>query len=77
VVPQMMTNDQQPPTLLTERQAALRLGVTIYCLRKWRARKIGPSYVKLSDNIASGVRYDAHDLEGWIEGRKQHPQTRS
>jgi len=73
----MMTNEEQRAMLLTERQAALRLGVTIYCLRKWRARKIGPSYVKLSDNSASGVRYDARDLEGWIEGRKRHPQPRS
>jgi hypothetical protein len=73
----MMTNEEQSATLLTEQQVAVRLGVTIYCLRKWRARKIGPSYVKLSDNIASGVRYDARDLEGWIEGRKQHPRPRS
>lgn len=63
--------------LLTEQQAAARLGVTIFCLRKWRARRVGPPYVKLTENIASGVRYDASDLEAWIEGRKQHPRTRA
>lgn len=63
--------------LLNESEAAERLGVTIFCLRKWRARRVGPTWVKLTDNIASGVRYDAADLERWIESRKQRPRVAS
>jgi hypothetical protein len=59
--------------LLCERDAAMRLGVTIHALRKWRARRVGPPWVKLTHNIASGVRYDDADLEAWIESRKQRP----
>lgn len=63
--------------LLNEFEAAKRLGVTIFCLRKWRARRVGPIWVKLTDNIASGVRYDAADLETWIESRKQRTKVTS
>jgi len=68
-----MNRPLQVPRLLTERQAAERLGVTIFCLRKWRTRRAGPPYVKLTDNMASGVRYDATDLEAWIRSRKRWP----
>lgn len=60
--------------LLSEKQAAARLGVTIHALRKWRFRRVGPPWIKLTDNIASGVRYDAADIEQWIESRKQRPK---
>jgi transposase len=63
--------------LMNEREAAERLGVTIFCLRKWRARRVGPAWVKLTDNIGSGVRYDIVDLNAWIESRKQRTRTMS
>lgn len=79
-----MTTDEEPTMnepeasrLLTEQETAARLGVTIHALRKWRARRIGPVYVKLTRSVASGVRYDPADLDAWIESRKQRPGTRS
>jgi predicted DNA-binding transcriptional regulator AlpA len=62
--------------LLTEQRVAERLGVTIFCVRKWRARQVGPPWVKLTDSVASAVRYDSADLDAWIESRKHRPRTK-
>jgi hypothetical protein len=60
--------------LLTESEVAQRLSVTIFALRKWRARRIGPIFIKLTQSPASPVRYDEDDLEKYIEDRKRHGQ---
>jgi Helix-turn-helix domain len=57
--------------LLTEKEAAELLGVSVNTLQAWRLRKCGPPYVKL---IGSGtgpgrrpVRYRPEALEKYLE----------
>ena len=54
------------PVLLRPEEAARRLGLTVRALDKWRARGIGPRYVRLS---ARAIRYPLDALEAWIAGR--------
>jgi hypothetical protein len=46
-------------TLLTEKQAANALAVSVVMLRKWRLRGGGPPFAKLGRS----VRYRVQDLE--------------
>ncbi len=53
--------------LVTERDAAELLGVSVRTLQKWRLQGNGPRFVKLG----RAVRYDRRDLEEYIEvGRR-------
>ena len=49
--------------LVTERDAAELLGVSVRTLQKWRLQGNGPGFVKLGH----AVRYDVKDLEAYIE----------
>lgn len=51
--------------LLTEREVASVLNVSLSCLRKWRWQKKGPSYIKLS----TLCRYPQDGLMAWIESQ--------
>ncbi|WP_240905898.1 helix-turn-helix transcriptional regulator [Thiorhodococcus mannitoliphagus] len=48
--------------LLTEREAATELSLSIRTLQQWRVRGVGPSFLKLG----RAVRYDADTLEAWL-----------
>lgn len=52
-----------PGDLLDERETATRLKLAISTLRNWRAKRIGPPYLKLG---ARCVRYRLEDLEKFI-----------
>lgn len=49
--------------LMTEREAAEFLSVTLSCLRKWRARRVGPRHFKLERMI----RYRLSDVVEWLD----------
>lgn len=51
--------------LLTEREVASVLNVSLSCLRKWRWQRVGPPVVKLS----SMCRYPHDGLMAWIESQ--------
>ena len=51
--------------VLTELEAASRLGVSISGLRKWRNGGTGPKFVRLGRLI----RYRVRDLEIWLNDR--------
>lgn len=53
--------------LLTPRQAAERLAIAGHTLARWRLEGGGPPYVK----VGASVRYDAQDLDAFIESRKR------
>jgi hypothetical protein len=53
--------------LLTPRQAAERLNVTLGCLVDWRYRKVGPPVIKLGKLC----RYPSALLEEFIASRLQ------
>jgi len=53
--------------LMTERETSERLGVSMRTLQKWRLQGSGPRFVKLGRS----VRYDAGDLEQYIEAARR------
>ena len=53
--------------LLTPEQTAIRLAVSERQLRRWRDEGRGPMPVRINERV---VRYDADDLDKYIEGQK-------
>ena len=55
--------------LITESQAAERLGITPSALRTMRKEKRGPSYFK----VAKSIRYVADEIDAFLQsGRRDH-----
>ncbi|MFC1530068.1 helix-turn-helix transcriptional regulator [Gemmatimonadota bacterium] len=61
-----MTDEPSGLTLLSESQAAERLGFTPRFLQARRYRGNGPKYVRIS---ARAIRYRLSDLEEWVAER--------
>lgn len=57
--------------MLTRGQAAFRLGVSIKTLSMWACERIGPPYVKLTDDRNGIVRYPSDELDAWVESRRK------
>ncbi|MGW5147606.1 helix-turn-helix transcriptional regulator [Rhodococcus koreensis] len=57
--------------LLTEREAAVRLGVHPGTLAKWRCQGEGPTYFKMGNRPKSPVRYEEDDLHTWMEQQRR------
>ena len=53
-------------TLLTPREAAEALAVSVRTLRRWRSQLSGPSFVK----VGSRVRYRLGDVLGYLRRRR-------
>jgi predicted DNA-binding transcriptional regulator AlpA len=58
-----------PEALLTPRDAAQALGLSVRTVERYRADGSGPPFVKLSPGQAGRVRYRRADLESWIANR--------
>jgi len=58
--------------LLSQQQVAVRLGVSARTIEGWRARGVGPPFLRLS---ARAVRYRVSDLEQWLDQRRVADQT--
>lgn len=54
---------------LTAKEAATYLGVAYVTITSWRAKKKGPSYIK----IGSKTLYKKEDLEKYIQERTVNP----
>jgi predicted site-specific integrase-resolvase len=54
---------------LTEDQQALKLGVTVRTLRKWRASGEGPAFVKAGKRVL----YTDESAAAWLKAREQKP----
>lgn len=52
--------------LLSEKQAALYLDVSIWTLREWRRKRKGPAFIRLN---AKQLRYHVKELDRFIEER--------
>jgi excisionase family DNA binding protein len=50
--------------LLTQRQAAAYLNVSIRTLQRWRREGIGPPSIRLPNKY---LRYRQGDLDAWLE----------
>lgn len=55
------------PNLLTPTDAATYLNVTKSALATWRARRMGPPFIRLTERV---VRYDRNDLDRWVDERR-------
>jgi hypothetical protein len=60
-----MTTDKKPDPaeLLTPREVAAILKVTVYTLENWRGLRTGPKYTKLGEGIRAPVRYRRSDVD--------------
>lgn len=63
--------------LLTDSQAAERLGVSPATLRSWRCRGIGPAFIKMGRGAKAPVRYSEADLEQFIAQSRHVPSVRA
>ena len=52
-----------PERLVSEGRAAEILGCSVYAMRSWRGRKVGPPYVR----VGRLVRYRLSDIQKFIE----------
>jgi predicted DNA-binding transcriptional regulator AlpA len=51
--------------LLNEHDVAIRTGLSVASVRRWRILKKGPRYLK----IGAAVRYRPEDVAAWLESR--------
>ena len=51
--------------LLSERDVAVILGLSLTRIRRWRLLKKGPRYIK----VGAAVRYRLEDIRGWLATR--------
>jgi DNA-binding transcriptional MerR regulator len=56
--------------LLTQRQAAAYLNVSIRTLQRWRLEGIGPPSIRLPNGY---LRYRLADLEAWLRDQGEAP----
>ena len=56
---------KQPSQLLTERDVARIIGLSIASIRRWRALQRGPKFIK----IGVAIRYKPSDVAAWIDSR--------
>ncbi len=66
------TPNDAGPHLLTPKQAAEFLGVSVDTLARWRVLGAGPAFVKFSRAKQALVRYRREDLERFI---REHLHT--
>lgn len=57
--------------LLSTRQAATVIGVSVSTLKRMRYAGLGPVYVKVGSRT---YRYSAGDIEDWVRDRRSRPQ---
>ena len=53
------------PNLLTERDLAQRLGVSLHASRKWRHERRGPQYIR----VEGAIRYRSEDVDDYLSSR--------
>ena len=63
----MLTENNNPDQLMTEKEVAGLICITPRALQNWRLRGGGPEYVK----IGRSVRYQRSDVIKFIEERKR------
>ena len=58
--------------LLTQREVAKQLGITVQTLAKWHRAGKGPICIQLARNL---TRYNAEDVRAFVEGLRSAGQT--
>jgi excisionase family DNA binding protein len=62
------------PRLLTRRQAAELLNVSMGTLARWAGERRGPPFVKLTEGDAGSVRYPEDLLDEFLATRLKSPK---
>lgn len=57
--------------LLTQRQAAAYLNISIRTMQRWRRHGIGPPSIRLPNGY---LRYRKSDLDAWLERHGNDPE---
>lgn len=63
--------------LINEQKAAKRLDVSVWTLRSWRCRGIGPPYIKMGRGTQAPVRYNPLDLDEFARQGRLIPSARA
>jgi predicted DNA-binding transcriptional regulator AlpA len=58
-----MSNSYDPDELLTEREVAALLKLSVRTLQSWRTRKVGPPVVR----VGRSIRYRRGSLMDWLK----------
>jgi len=58
--------------LLTEKQAANYLGISVYLLQRWRWQVKGPDFVRVGGPGGKAIRYKKTVLDAWIDANTVH-----
>ncbi len=53
--------------LWTISQVSKRLKVSVGCIRAWRSRGEGPPAIR----VGSALRWDALEVDSWLDGRRE------
>lgn len=61
------------PVLITTREVAERLGVSVRSLEEWRKKKIGPAWVEIGPKA---VRYELAVVEQFIADKTVRPEPK-
>ncbi len=56
--------------LMTEREVAALLGISVRTVQDWRQSGDGPPFLKLSNRKRGAVRYDPRDLQAFVRERR-------
>jgi predicted DNA-binding transcriptional regulator AlpA len=55
------------PRLMTMKQVADRLTVSVGCLCAWRVRGEGPPAIR----VGSALRWDEREIDAWLNARRE------
>src|SRR5947209_7682966 len=59
--------------LLTEKEAAMQMRISVAALRKWRQQGRPPTYIR----VGARVRYRPEDLDAWLKAQAVNPVSQS
>jgi hypothetical protein len=71
--PQLAVSNE---SFLSEIDVAQRLGLSVKALQGWRARRVGPPFLKLGAGPRARVRYRLADLLAWETRQRIEPGPR-
>jgi hypothetical protein len=65
------TSNATVEKLLTEHELARWIDMSIHSVRRWRLRRIGPRFLKISSRpgLRGVVRYRPEDVRSWLDSR--------
>jgi hypothetical protein len=67
-----MNEAQQHPLVVSEREVALMLGVSVSALRLWRSQRVGPPFARIRRRVV----YLIKDLEAFLGSNRVETEPR-